>query len=137
MNQSSSPESFKNLQDKWYSLIKEDGFEDIEDFSLPDRPLKEWHSLESQKSFSIREQCQKEYYKKAYEFTNHTYFYSACCCILKYRTKKPKLDYFQVAEVWLMHAEDLTERVIASHMNVSKTCIHMIIVQLREWMKLL
>jgi hypothetical protein len=38
-----SPE-FQKLFQHWNKVLEEDGFKDAEDFSLPEAPLKSWHS---------------------------------------------------------------------------------------------
>ena len=45
MRKSRRRETFKQLEARWYRRLKDEGFDDIEDTSRPERPLKSWHSF--------------------------------------------------------------------------------------------
>lgn len=76
-------QAFKQLQAKWYAKLKAKGFEDIEDVSRDDRPLKRWDANLGTNSNTDRSEvalgARKRYYQLAthllidYEFTNHVH----------------------------------------------------------------
>lgn len=60
------------LQNKWYEHLISKGFEDIEDLSYDERPLKVWHRNVLSKTTSIEIQITYDYYDKALELL-HTF----------------------------------------------------------------
>lgn len=126
----------KTAQDKFYAILKRDGFEDIENADFPDRPLKEWHnhkfsSESSQSKMAIRE----EYQKLIDDFTNSKDFEDVCIVITKHGNCKLSIQ--DIKEIWNDNSQlGHTERDIAEKFNKSKTCIHGVLERLRKWMSL-
>ncbi len=69
----------KKLQTHWYNILKEEGFVDIEDTSLDDRPLIEWHNFKFKKCNIERRMATETYIDEArnllhtYGFANSTH----------------------------------------------------------------
>jgi hypothetical protein len=86
---------FLDLQDKWYNKLKKKGFNDIEDTTLPEPPLKSWDN------FRYKKVTPEEYEAK-------TKYYSNCRDILlTYRFSRALHK-----RIWELHSEGLSLREI-------------------------
>ncbi len=71
-----SKNDFKALELFWYNILKETGFEDAEDTSKDDRPLRFWNQSRFNRKTIIQQQAAQDYYDKAkmllihYKFEN-------------------------------------------------------------------
>ncbi len=71
--------SFEDLKQHWYAQLKDNGFQDAEDTSHPDYPLKTWHSFKWRNTPDQKTIATREYYSKAiqvletYSFDNPTH----------------------------------------------------------------
>lgn len=69
----------EDLKRVWYEKLKQDGFDDCEDTSHPDQPLKTWHSFKWKNIDSSKANLTLEYHLKAkdllhtYQFDNPTH----------------------------------------------------------------
>jgi hypothetical protein len=104
---------FKTLRDEYYALLKEQGFEDIEDVDSPNEFLLQW----TQETYR---EDKAEYFKMATDFFNQYPF----------ANDKEK-------RIWEMHAEGMTIREISGAFLVhgySVTNVHKIIKKLKTMM---
>lgn len=122
------------VQAKFYARLKREGFEDIEDTSNPDRPLKEWHSRKFTSERSRIRQEQREKYNALIDsFINSSQIGEICRLMVKHGNSV--LTPAKVREVLEMHGEGISERKIARQVKCSKFAVHSILVKIREWMK--
>lgn len=125
-------QEFKTLEAYWYSKLD---FEDIEDTGRKDRPLKSWHSSKFiREDAKLRGEDRERYNQQLNSFVNKFDFYEICSLICKHGNRPFNMK--QIAEIIEMHREGLTERAIALRINRSKTCVHKILADAREWMKI-
>lgn len=130
-----SNQEFKNLEAYWYTRLKDFDFEDIENTSLPDRPLKTWHSTKYSSQRSRLRQGDREKYNQMLDsFINHYSFHEVCALISK--PKKCSIRDEMVAEVLELHRGGLSERKIAKKLKKSKTAVNRILAKSREWMRI-
>ena len=113
----------KALQRKWYKILRDDGFVDIEEFH--DQPyLKRWHS-------------NYFYYRHTPEQFAEIDEYYSCARRFLYRYEfASKLE----REVWAMHAEGIGYREIAAALKkkrfkINKDIANKMVVRLVEIMK--
>jgi hypothetical protein len=125
----------KNTQSYWYDRLKEEGFQDIEDTSNPERPLKEWHSRKflSERS-RARQEARENYNKMIDNFINSRSLDDICRLITKHGNSA--LEPSDVKKILELHKDGLPERKIATKIKVSKNCIHLTLEKARTWMKL-
>lgn len=125
--------SLKDLQNKWYKKLEDKGFEDIEDTSNPNRPLKEWHSIKAgTKRYRRIQTTSKEYQQQIDKLLNHETFDDACKFIIKHGNCK--FSQQQVKSIWVMHTQGQTNRSIARQLGRVKSRIDAVINKFREWM---
>lgn len=96
-------QKFKEDFQKWNEILEASGHEEIEDFSLPDPPLKRWHALDFKKVNLETYTANLEYYARARDLV-HTYPF-----------KNPLQK-----KVWRLHAEGMPMRMIAESLKHSK-----------------
>lgn len=99
-----SSRDLKKLTDKWYRKLKKSGFDDIEDTSRDDRPLKKWHGYEVRLKHGadVTTTAMQRYYELARHFFNDHVF----------ETSKEK-------EMWRMHSEGDSGATIAKRFKTS------------------
>ncbi len=125
---------FKQLQEEWNAKLKTSGFQDIEDTSRPDRPLKEWHSTKFCSERSRIRQAQREKYNKAIDdFINSESINEICELIARHGNSA--FSAHQVKRVLELHREGLDERKIAKAVRRGKTSVHLVLTKAKEWMK--
>lgn len=115
--------------------MKADGFQDIEDTSSPDRPLKEWHSRKFISDRSKARQVERENYNKMIDnFINSRSINEICTLITRHGNSalKPK----EAKRILELHRDGLTERKIAEKIKCGKKCVHLTLEKARTWMKL-
>lgn len=91
----------KILQSQWYKILKSKGFEDIEQTTHPDKPLKAWHSMYFKSRHSadkIDEQL--EYFTQCDRYL-HLY---------QFESEHQRL-------LWELHAQGLSLRAIAKQLE--------------------
>jgi hypothetical protein len=128
-------QSLKEYQDEWYAILKEEGFQDIEDVSNPGRPLKEWHSRKFTSERSRIRQAERENYNKMIDnFINARSINEICAIIVKHGgcVLEPR----EAKRILELHRDGLPERKIAAKIKVSKKCVHLTLEKARTWMKL-
>jgi hypothetical protein len=135
MRRRTDPRPFSEIQDEWYAKIKADGFEDIENHSHPDRPLKEWHSQKflSQRS-RIRQEERERYNEQIQDFLNYHHFDEICKLMVKHgnNTLTPK----KVKTIIELHQAGLPQRKIAKKLRRSRWCVRLTLIKAQIWMKL-
>ncbi len=136
------------LEELWYQRLKESGFEDIEDVSRRDRPLKSWQSWQFTEESRSQRRARNEEYQSLIDSFLHREDFPGICEIVapeiqaepkRYRGCKPGALPFSAAQVrqaWELHCEGITERQIAARLERSKTGVHKILASLRIWAKL-
>lgn len=86
---------FNRLEKHWYGKLQASGFNDIEDHSRRDRPLKAWHTFRFKyANITVRANCE-EYFNDAKELL-HTY---------KFKNDTHK-------RIWELHAQGFSKRKI-------------------------
>lgn len=132
-------ETFKALQDRFYKKLKDEGFVDIEQTNIPDRPLKEWHGLKySSEKVLQKIKIRQEYQKLLDNFTNHKDFDEICFKLINRKYQRKILSLNTIKSIWYSWAHlGYTERRIAKDFNLSKTNIHQILERFRKWMAIL
>lgn len=102
-NNSFKTPQFKALSAKWNEILEDSGHEEIEDFRLPNPPLKNWHNLDFRNVNPEVFKAKQLYYEKArailhtYEFQNPTH-----------------------RRIWEMHSEGGSAREIARTLKLKK-----------------
>lgn len=125
----------REIEAHWYAVLKTNGFEDIEDTSNPDRPLREWHSRKFlNESYRARHRETFKYFEQFDEFINNDTLYELCCLVAKHgnSTLWPE----DVKDILDLHQDGWTERGIAREINRGKKCVHLTLKKAREWMKI-
>lgn len=85
----------KALERHWYEKLREQGFEDCEDTTKRDRPLKQWDSFKMPAKNATQRQASTDYYEAALKLAQMRRFES-----LVYR------------RIWELHCLGMTEREI-------------------------
>ncbi len=104
--------TFKEEEQEWYARLKASGFEDIENTSKPDRPLKDWHSTKFMSERSRIRQAEREEYDRMIEnFLASSEINEICSIIVKHgrNTIGPK----RAKNILELHVLGLPERKIA------------------------
>ncbi len=112
-------QNLKTLQAHWYRILKEQGFEDIEDTSSPKEFLKTWHSTWFKTHSSPESFKEKHRYYQA-----RTYFATA------YTFKDNKEE-----RIWFLHSEGFSYREIAKQTSTKKDAVAKIIKTLTKTMR--
>jgi hypothetical protein len=110
---------FKALFRKWNEILKKDGFQDAEDFSLPDPPLKCWNN----EKWLTEQAC-------ARGLDNSTYYEMACHILHTFRFKSER-----ERMIWSLHCEGKPVRIIEKELRFwlwkgNKSRIHEIIMRI-------
>lgn len=123
----------KDIEAEWYLKLKAEGFEDIEDTSLPDRPLIEYHSTKFCKTAGQNKRARYEKYYNQFEaFLNSSSINEICELIVKHGNSS--IGPQKVKKVLQLHVGGKTERRIAKEVKCSKDCVHRILKKAQEWM---
>lgn len=109
---------FKALFAHWNQVLEANGHQEIEDFSLPDAPLKAWHNHRWKNCHPDHIPEIQKYYEAANELLKTYVFKSECH-----------------RRVWELHCEGLSVRKIAMKLRqkkLKKTAVHAIIVTIES-----
>lgn len=129
----SKQQSFKELEAHWYKKLEESGFDDIEETSDPDRPLKAWHSRRFRfPDAKARKTSATENEKRLSEFLNGTNIMDICDSISRHGNNK--LTKERVMKIIELHREGRTHRKIARTLRCSKAVVFRTLLKVREWM---
>jgi hypothetical protein len=119
MNQSPfKTKKFKKLFDKWNKKLVESGHDEIEDFSLPEPPLKSWDNFKFKKPSPEQFDAKQSYFQSArtlleiYEFESEIH-----------------------RKIWELHSEGFSIRQIVTKINKKKfkrDSIHNIILHIKK-----
>ena len=110
--------AFRKLFAEWNRRLAEDGFQDAEDFSLPDPPLKSWHS------FRFKENRETlGYYQRASSLLESKFTFGSDIA----------------RRVWELHAQGKSVRGIEETLRYQligykgrkRDCVHRIIVEIQ------
>lgn len=145
-----STSEFKRAQAEWYARLKEEGFEDIEDHSLEDKPLKRWSGINigipqagsssisiidllahQEAGMPIQSSFPEKRFGKEERLLNHASFDSICDSICGHGNHK--LVVTQVRTIWEMHTEGEAYREIARLLGIHKTTVYRCLVNLKSW----
>lgn len=136
-----STSEFKKVQDEWYAILKKDGFEDIEDHSFDDKPLKRWSgisalglidSLASQEAGEpIQSSFPEKRFVKEERLLNHAAFDDICSSVCGHYNHK--LVAAEVRRIWEMYVEGETNRGIAKATKINNVTVFRCIVSLTKW----
>jgi hypothetical protein len=94
---------FKALFEKWNGILEKNGHKEIENFSLPDAPLKTWHNLKWKNLDPNKVSDIQKYYEEAFELLK-TY-------VFKTETHR---------RIWELHCEGVSVRMISRIINRRK-----------------
>lgn len=131
---SKSPKEFSELQDYWYEKLKASGFEDIENTSHPERPLKEYHSRKFRTRYARNQKMSiEEYDNQLSRFLNSEEILTICKNIVSHGNCS--ITKTQALKILELHREGKTQRKIARKVKCSKTTVHTTLEKAREWMK--
>ncbi len=126
--------SFKELEAEWYGRLKKEGFEDIENTSRPDRPLKEWHSrIFKSDAAQVRRARYEDYDWRLTSFINAPDINEICSLTVKHGNSS--LEPKKVKRILELHHGGLTERTIAKKTKCSRDSINRILKKAKAWMK--
>ena len=131
----SSDPGFEQLQATWYARLAAEDFEDIEDWTRADRPLKEWVGSARVLSKASKGQEISILLSRKEEFSNHPQFDSVCAFICEHGNFS--LTKQNVCEIWRTHCEGQSLRAIAKQLKSSFKTVHRTILKIREWMDML
>ncbi len=122
------------VQREWYGKLAKEGFEDIEDTSSPDRPLKEWHAHKFRDQRTRLRQMDRERYDKLLsDFLNSNSIDEICALIVRHGNSS--ISPHKVKLILEFHRGGLTERKIAKKVRCGKKCVHITLKKAKEWMK--
>lgn len=125
----------KEIETEWYAKLKTAGFQDIEDTSKPDRPLKQWHSRKFISEKSMTRQAQRENYNKMIDnFINSRVINEICGLMTAHGNNVLKPE--GAKKILELHRDGLPQRKIAQRMKISQKCVHHTLEKARTWMKL-
>lgn len=126
---------FKEIESEWYERLKIGGFQDIEDTSNPDRPLKEWHSKKFATERSRVRQAERENYNRMIDnFINSIGFGDICKLITRHGNST--LSPGDAKKILELHRNGWSQRKIANKLKCGKKCVHLTIDKAKIWMKL-
>lgn len=127
----------EELQEKYYSILKEQGFVDIENSAIPNRPLKEWHNKKfCSDKIQIKMEIRSQYQLLVDEFTNRKDFTEICKKVVWHKSCYFSVE--QIKNIWdLSNQHGWSERKIAKELKTCKSAIHRALERLRQWMNLL
>ena len=94
--------TFKELEQHWYDLLKQNGFDDLEDTSRSGRPLKSWHDHKFKHVLPSVSQLADDYYRAA-EHLLLTY---------QFKSERDRL-------IWFYHSQGISKRKIARLLTIS------------------
>jgi hypothetical protein len=143
--------TIKELQNHWYEIAKENGFEDIEDHSLEFKPLKTWsgisiehfnqstHELVNMLDFisyqeplkPIQSSFPENIQSSGYDLLHSEDFESICIWICRHGNRK--INEESVKNIWVMHLEGNSLRSIACRINIDHRLVHRVVKTLEEW----
>ncbi len=145
--------SLKAIQQKWYEILKNEGFEDQEDHEAPGIPLKKWSGYYSIHNFNIpqtlEEQAKSNFPEpiltRKEEFLNSREFDKACAFLCNpARTGargRPSgfvdLTVTKVNYIWERHCNGDDQRTIGANLKINHVKVHRIIATLTEWMNVM
>jgi hypothetical protein len=137
-----SDPSFKELQAFWYAKLKEEGFNDAEDFNLTDRPLKKWSGFSSLRLESVKtwgdhffSSFPEGRFRKEEEFTYHPEFNEICGLICKHGRMRFTAEVLK--KMWIDHCDGATIRQSEKKYGVSDNRILAALRKIKEWMSLM
>lgn len=124
-------EELKELQEKWYKKLKDEGFNDIEDMSSGGEYLKAWHSTYfssryTPDSFEMKE----DYYRRASHFLyEHKFEWIPGSTLINFKER----------EAWRLHTEGVSYKQIAVELRArgykaNKDSVNRIISDLKQIM---
>lgn len=112
---------FKAQAKIWNKKLIDNGHEEIEDFSLPDPPLKRWHALDFKKVDLTDYNAKLVYFEKARAILHTHFFFSSLH-----------------RKIWELHSEGVSVREIARIVNqrkVKKSTVYNILKQIKKDIK--
>lgn len=134
-------DDFKKLQAKWYSRLAKDGFEDIEDHTHEDKPLKRWSGIPAisiidvfahqEAGTSIQSSFPEKRFGKEEQLLNHSDFELICVSICSHGNHK--LEPKQIRDIWERHLEGETNRGIAKAVKINHITVYRCIATLTKW----
>ena len=133
---------FSDLQAKWYLRLFKGGFEDIEDTTREDRPLKDWRKVEmvlmptfQPPGKKIISSFPESNYKEEQDFTRHPDFQTLCIFLCKHGNSR--LTVKKVRGIWIDRCEGKTIRQSEKRYKLSDTTVFRVIKNITKWMKLM
>jgi ribosomal protein S18 acetylase RimI-like enzyme len=127
--------SFEHLQYEWYAKLKSIGFDDIEDYTQKDRPLKKWTGIAIVATEFLEAVSGDPVLMQEEHFLNHPDFDEFCkmICLHGNMSLAPKT----LRLVWIDYCNGGSQRVIAAKYKTSDSTILRVIRKIREAMNLM
>lgn len=147
-----TPKSFSEQEADWYKALAQDGFEDIEDTSLADRPLKKWTGVigevtydkfdklisildfysHTQPGEDVKSNYPHPLFYLEERLLNSEEFNEICEYICTHRNRN--ITIIQVKIIWEMYIDGGTNKGISKVLGIHDSTIFRIIKALREWL---
>lgn len=141
----------KAAQEEWYSRLKEEGFEDIEDHSYEDKPLKRWSGsvattvvgedgevvsivdifAHQEAGIGVQSSFPEKRFGREESLLNHRDFDEICASVCSHGNSF--LSPEQVRKIWELHLEGATNRGIAKAISINYMMVYRCIVNLTKW----
>lgn len=123
---------FLELQNTWYQILKDNGFEDIEDNTLG--LLKSWTADLTLNQDTVCSTVEPKTRLDA-SMLHHKRFNDVCksMCL----NKKTRLTPVIIKQILELHLDELAERAIAKILNIHHTLVHRTLTTLTDWSKVM
>jgi hypothetical protein len=134
--------SFSLLQSKWYGIIKDHGFQDQEDTTRTDRPLKKWSGLSAlyvdvhqPAGVGMVSSFPQSIYREEEIFGGHPGFHDLCQRICRHGNSVSTP--MQVAALWEDYCLGLSCREMGVKYGLNYTTAFRTVKRVKEWMNLM
>lgn len=148
--------TFSALQNKWYEILKDHDFKDIEDTTREDRPLKKWTGIsielkiiaeenraaslldfysQQHTSINLTSSFPEPIFKREEAFVYHKEFKAICKSLCSHG--HCKLSAIKIEHIWRDYTLGISCRKIAKKYKIDHTRIYRTLLKLNEWMNFL
>jgi hypothetical protein len=135
-------DELRRQQAEWYRILEKNGFEDIEDHSHEDKPLKRWSGIPAASGIidaithqeagsPIQSSFPEKRFVKEERLLNHPEFEQICVSICSHGNHK--LNSVNVRQIWELYLEGATNRGIAKTVSINHVTVYRCIANLTKW----
>lgn len=132
-------QDFAEIQRKWYDILAKDHFPEIEDVSLPDRPLKKWSGLNGNNAAESDKTIHKDWPDNPYlpqqELLFHPELTAICTIICKHGNNSLTAEL--IKKILEMHIQGMNCRRIGEVLGISYVTVFRAQKKLIEWSRLI